>query len=89
MSGFWLGFVPRAQMCCGGGRSPESGREPLALLIGSVASCSVFGLLDTQRVGPGSLPGGSTQTATPAPWGSGPSWHLEDLLLGLMAVSGL
>lgn len=86
ISGFWLGFVPKAQTCCGRARRPQSGQEPLALLIGSAPSCSVFGLLDTQRVGPGSLPGGSTQTAAPAPWGPGPSWHLEDLLPGLMAV---
>lgn len=64
------------------GGGAESGQELVALLIGSVAFCSVFGLLAIQRLGPGRLPGGSTQTAAPPPWAPGPSWHLESLMLG-------
>jgi hypothetical protein len=41
-----------------------------------------------QTLGPGSLPGGITETAAPTPWGPWPSWHLGDLLLGLVAAPG-
>lgn len=66
---------------------PESGQEPLALLIGSVTFCLGVWTPATQGVGPGGLPGGRPQTAAPTP-GPGLSWHLGDSLLGLMAVSG-
>lgn len=81
---------PGPRTHCWRGRGPESGQEPLALLIGSVAFCSVFGLPAIQRAGPGSLPVGSTQTAAPTPWGPGPgpSWHLEDVLLADRARAG-
>lgn len=83
------GFISRAQNpLWERGKGPEWGPGPLTLLIGSGTFCSGVWTPDYSGSGPGRLPGGECPHSCPYPWGPGPSWHLGDLLLGLMAVSG-